>query len=113
MENLPTVFNLYEVTRNSRSEVIHPLFCGADFRLEHIVSFGEGSPPDFWYDQDTAEWVALIQGESVLQFEAGELKLRAGDALVIRAHLKHRVSETSNDAVWLSLHYKEQDHEQT
>lgn len=26
-------------------------------RIERIVSFGQASPPDFWYEQNWDEWV--------------------------------------------------------
>ena len=31
-------------------------------RIERIVSHGHASPADFWYDQEEAEWVLLVQG---------------------------------------------------
>ena len=77
----------------------------AGFRLERIVSRGAASPPDFWYDQAEAEWVALLQGEAQLEFEDGVVALKAGDALMIPTHQRHRVAATSLDAVWLALHF--------
>ena len=32
------------------------------FRIERIVSRGQASPPGFWYDQETDEWVLLVSG---------------------------------------------------
>ncbi|MEM1295626.1 MAG: cupin domain-containing protein [Verrucomicrobiota bacterium] len=47
-----------------------------------------------------------MQGTATLEFEDGEtLDLVAGDALIIPAHRRHRVGSTSQDAVWLALHY--------
>lgn len=78
-------------------------------KIERIVSTGQCSAPGFWYDQDTAEWVVLLQGEAALRLE-GEpesRKLRVGDFLEIPAHTRHRVESTSasEPTVWLAVHY--------
>lgn len=76
------------------------------FRLERITSYSATSPPHFWYDQPEQEWVMLVRGSAILQFDpGGTLQLNAGDHLTIPAHLKHRVEQTSEDAVWLALHF--------
>jgi len=78
-------------------------------RIERIVSTGQCSPPDFWYDQEEGEWVMLIQGEASLRFadEAEARHLKAGDFLDIAPHRKHRVDWTHPEqtAVWLAVHY--------
>jgi cupin 2 domain-containing protein len=102
---LPAVRNLFDNTAESTDEIIHRLLEGSGFRLEQIVSYGTHSPSDFWYDQDGAEWVALVRGQATLEFGEGSLELRAGDSLIIPPHVKHRVAQTSTDALWLALHY--------
>ena len=78
-------------------------------RIERIVSTGQASPPDFWYDQDEGEWVALLQGEAKLRFadEADARHLRAGDFIDIAPHRRHRVDWTAPDqaTVWLAVFY--------
>ena len=78
-------------------------------RIERIVSTGQGSPPDFWYDQPQGEWVLLVQGEAKLRFadEAEARHLRAGDYLDIHPHCRHRVEWTPADqtTIWLAVHY--------
>lgn len=78
-------------------------------RIERIVSTGQASPPDFWYDQPTAEWVLLVQGEAKLRFadEAEARHLQAGDFIDIAAQRKHRVDWTPPGAItiWLAVHY--------
>ena len=97
--------NIYLAPPGESEETIHLLSCDA-FRLEAITSRGQASPSDFWYDQENDEWVALLRGSAALVFEDGEtLDLKAGDFLLIEAHRRHRVSMTSNDAVWLALHF--------
>ncbi|WP_341743294.1 cupin domain-containing protein [Azonexus hydrophilus] len=78
-------------------------------RIERIVSTGQASPPDFWYDQDEGEWVVLLQGEAKLRFadEADARQLRAGDFIDIAPHREHRVDWTAPDqvTVWLAVFY--------
>lgn len=75
--------------------------------IEKIVSSGQASPPDFWYDQERDEWVLLLQGEAILQWEdSQETRLFAGDWLFIPAHKRHRVEYTSIQppCIWLAVH---------
>ena len=78
-------------------------------RIERIVSTGQASPPDFWYDQDEGEWVVLLQGEAKLRFadEAEARHLNPGDHLVIEAHRRHRLEWTATNlvTVWLAVFY--------
>ncbi|MBT5704942.1 MAG: cupin domain-containing protein [Verrucomicrobia bacterium] len=104
---LPDIHNLFHESHSSKEETISEFLSGNQFRLEHIVSRGQASPDDSWYDQDQDEWVALISGQARLLFNDGILDLVAGDSLVIPAHQKHRVSSTSADAVWLALHFNQ------
>ncbi len=91
--------------------MVLPLSAGSRFRLEGIVSFGAASAQGFWYDQGTLEWVALVRGTAELQFEDGACTLCAGDYLLIQAHVRHRVTRASDDAVWIAVHYdEEQEH---
>ena len=77
------------------------------FKLEQIVSYGQASAKDYWYDQAQDEWVVLLKGKAALEFAPdGILQLSAGDCLLIPAHTRHRVKMTSEDAVWLALHFK-------
>jgi len=80
------------------------------FRLERILSRGHASPENSWYDQELDEWVMLLQGSARLQME-DEMKLielQPGDALLIPAHCRHRVTWTDpgQDTIWVALHFK-------
>ena len=85
------------------------LASGAAFKLKRIVSRGHSSPADFWYDQDEAEWVILLSGGAILEFDRGRppTKLQAGDYLYIPPHCRHRVGWTDPDteSVWLALYF--------
>lgn len=82
-------------------------------RIERIVSTGQCSPPDFWYDQPEGEWVLVLQGEARLRFadEAEPRSLQAGDFVDIPPHCRHRVDWTHPDqtTVWLAIHYAADD----
>jgi cupin 2 domain-containing protein len=110
---LPDIHNLFHNSSFSKEETISEFLSGGQFRLEHIVSRGQASPNDSWYDQDQDEWVVLISGQATLVFNDGVLDLVAGDSLVIPAHQNHRVSSTSADAVWLALHFTQRPSQDT
>ena len=49
----------------------------------------------------------LLQGQAILSYRDGrEVFLKAGDYLLIVAHEKHRVEQTSADppCIWLAIH---------
>ncbi|MEM0965400.1 MAG: cupin domain-containing protein [Verrucomicrobiota bacterium] len=101
------VRNLFEKPEGV-GEDFYPLLTNPALKLEHIVSRGANSDEEFWYDQETDEWVVLLKGTAVLEKENGELiPLKGGDHLVIPAHCRHRVASTSSDAHWLALHCAE------
>ena len=73
------------------------------------MSFGQASPPGFWYDQDESEWILLLAGAARLRFaaEAEARLLRPGDCLDIAPHRRHRVEWTDPAVatVWLAVFY--------
>ncbi|WP_372807377.1 cupin domain-containing protein [Pontiella sp.] len=76
-------------------------------RIERIVSDGHASPAGFWYDQEQDEWVLLVAGSAVLEFENETVALNPGDHLLIPAHRRHRVAATSSTekTIWLAVFY--------
>jgi cupin 2 domain-containing protein len=92
----------------SEAEVVSVLLSSPHVRIDRIVSTGQASPPDFWYDQDGDEWVLVLTGSAGLAFE-GEPDiriLRTGDYVHILAHRRHRLAWTDPDqpTVWLAVH---------
>ena len=57
-----------------------------------------------WYDQENDEWVLLVEGSAVIEFEDTIIPLCRGESLWIEKRRRHRVKETSDDALWLALH---------
>lgn len=87
-------------------EVTETLLQRDGIRVERILSTGQASPINFWFDQAEDEWVAVLQGEAALQWEDGGLtEMRSGDWLLIPARKKHRVERTSIDppCIWLAI----------
>ena len=102
--------NLFaNVSRALEQEEITELLAAPNVTIERIVSFGQASPPGFWYDQARPEWVILLAGAAGLRFEGdAEIRtLKSGDYLHIPAHQRHRVEWTdqSEPTIWLAVHY--------
>ncbi len=78
-------------------------------RIERIVSTGQCSPPDFWYDQAEGEWVLVLRGAARLRFadEEADRWLGPGDWVEIAPHRRHRVEWTAPDevTVWLAVFF--------
>jgi cupin 2 domain-containing protein len=90
-------------------ELFNTLHQAKNLRIERIVSQGHCSSPGFWYDQEESEWVIVLQGSAVIEFE-GEpkpVKLQPGTYLNIPAHTRHRVVSTclTKKTIWLAIHY--------
>lgn len=90
-------------------EVVETLSQTDGLRIERIVSSGQATPKDTWYDQTADEWVAMLTGSARLQIEGepSERTLAPGDWLLLPAHCRHRVTWTSPDehTVWLAVHF--------
>ena len=100
--------NLFDnIPKDLSDELFETLSGHGQIRIERIVSQGHVSPPDFWYDQASTEFVLLVQGRARLAFEEETVDLSPGDYLTITAHRKHRVLWTDPDSptVWLAVHY--------
>lgn len=92
------------------AEQLDVLVARPGLRIERIVSFGQASPPGFWYDQEEGEWVLLLAGAARLRF-AEETKarlLQPGNWLDIAPHRRHRVDWTDPavPTVWLAVFYR-------
>jgi cupin 2 domain-containing protein len=91
------------------AERVDVLVTAPGVRIERIVSTGHVTPPGEWYEQDTDEWVVVLRGRARLRIEgeADARDLHAGDHVLLRAHVRHRVEWTDDDAptVWLAVHH--------
>lgn len=105
-----TIGNLFaDLAASATAEQVATLLAAPGLRIERIVSMGQASPPGFWYDQDDAEWVVVLEGAARLSI-AGEdapRLLRRGDFVHLPAHTRHRVEWTDPavPTVWLAVTY--------
>ena len=104
--------NIFEnIIVDKTSEEFIDLISTKNVRIERIVSNGQTSQEDFWYDQDENEFVIVLDGSAILEIEEeGKIKtveLNKNDYINIKAHTKHRVSytDTSKPTVWLAVFY--------
>jgi cupin 2 domain-containing protein len=101
---------LSDMPQKREEEQIAALCAGPNVRIERIVSTGQASPPGFWYDQDWAEWVAVLSGSAGLRFEdeTEPRTLGPGAWVEIAPHRRHRVewTDAAQPTVWLAVHYR-------
>jgi cupin 2 domain-containing protein len=100
---------LNDIPKDLDEENFLELLNSGEFRVERIVSRGHASPPSFWYDQPEAEWILLLRGAAILEFEGDHepLRLTPGDHVNVLPHRRHRVAWTTPDepTVWLAIFY--------
>ena len=96
------------IPSNLPHEIFEDILVTEKLRIERIISKGHSSPETGWYDQDENEWVIVLSGYGVIEYENGvKVTLKDGDYLNIKAHEKHRVLETSSEeaTAWLAIFY--------
>ena len=101
-------YNIFEqIIVDKNEEKFFEIFKNETIKVEKIVSNGQTSPENFWYEQEKSEFVLLLEGFAILEFENREEELKKGDCLNIQAYEKHRVKFTSLDepTVWFAVFY--------
>ena len=90
-------------------EITEILMENKNIRIERIISRGQKSSTDFWYNQDENEWIMVIKGSAKLKIEnePEEITLCMGDYINIPSHLKHRIEWTNpnEETLWLAIFY--------
>ena len=101
--------NIFEaITEALAQELFEDIVSNDKVRIERIVSSGQSSPAQGWYDQPQAEWVMVVRGKAVIAYpDKPAVTLDEGDYVTIAAHEKHRVEWTApdEDTIWLAVHY--------
>lgn len=102
--------NIYSnLPENIPVEIFEVLAKSDHCKVERIISRGQKSPENFWYDQDENEWVLVLKGRARLRFEQNEelVELNEGEYLNIPAHCKHHVEWTdpNQETIWLAVFY--------
>lgn len=101
-------YNIFEqIIVDKNEEKFFEIFKNEKIKIEKIVSNGQISPENFWYEQEQNEFVLVLEGYAILEFENREVELKKGDCLNIKAMEKHRVKFTSLDepTVWFAVFY--------
>jgi len=97
------IFEMPDLPLPLTKELVTILIENKNIRIERIISAGQVSD---WYDQTQTEFVVLLDGNAVIEFENGRnAAMSKGDALLIDPHERHRVSFTSVHplCVWLCI----------
>lgn len=92
-----------------KEELFEDIVKNEGVKIERIISKGHITTEFEWYNQKMDEWVIVLKGEAILEFEnSDDIRLEEGDYLSIPANTKHRVSWTkpNEETVWLAIHYK-------
>jgi cupin 2 domain-containing protein len=100
--------NVFEnIIIDKSKEQFFQLFKNDNIKIEKIVSNGQSSPINFWYEQKENEFVLILKGNAILEYENSELVLNEGDYINIPAFTKHRVKYTNKDepTIWLAVFY--------
>ncbi|WP_320033680.1 cupin domain-containing protein [Halarcobacter sp.] len=100
--------NIYDdILIDKKNEQFIDLIKNENVRIEKIVSNGQCSPKDFWYSQDENEFVIILKGEAILEFENEKVPMLEGDYINIPSKRKHRVEYTLKDepTIWLAVFY--------
>ena len=96
--------NIFNYNIPTEGESFKTLLESKNIEIIQIVS--SDKLEDKEYNQDSNEFVILLEGKAKLELE-GEIKeLKKGDTLNILAHTKHKVLEATNGTLWLAIHYK-------
>lgn len=102
--------NIYaDIPSSLPNEMFNALISNENIRIERILPHGHSSPEEGWYNQDENEWVMVIEGQGVIEFEDGRVvTLSKGDYINIAAREKHKVIGTVENVVtiWLAVFYR-------
>lgn len=101
-------YNIFEqIIVDKNEEKFFEIFKNETIKIEKIVSNGQTSPENFWYEQEKSEFILLLEGFAILEFENREVELKKGDCINIKAKQKHRVKFTSlnEPTIWFAVFY--------
>ncbi|MDD4330093.1 MAG: cupin domain-containing protein [Aliarcobacter sp.] len=101
-------YNIFEkIIVDKTEEIFFEIFKNETIKIEKIVSNGQTSPENFWYEQEKSEFILLLEGFAILEFENREVELKKGDCINIKAKQKHRVKFTSlnEPTIWFAVFY--------
>jgi cupin 2 domain-containing protein len=106
---ISTTQNIFsKIPKHLPDELFQSLLHLDNIKIERIVSKGHHCKQDHWYEQVQNEWILLLQGQAILEFENDpkQITLNSGDYLLIPSKIKHRVVWTleNKETIWLAIH---------
>ena len=73
-------YNIFdEIPIDKSEEKFFEIFKNEKIKIEKIVSNGQKSPENFWYEQEESEYILLLEGFAILEFDDYEVELKKGD----------------------------------
>jgi len=94
--------NIYNYITPQSGETFTTLLEHKNIKINRIVSSNTVEPVEYIQEED--EWLVVIDGEAKLLIENEEKILTKGDTLFIPAKVPHKILETKDGTVWLTVH---------
>lgn len=85
------IFEIEKLPGIEEEEIVDILKENEDVKIERIISTGQVSD---WMVQEKREYVLLIQGNAVIEFNDKTVEMKSGDTLFIEKRERHRVAYT-------------------
>ena len=98
------IFEIEKLPGIKEDEIIDILKENEDVKIERIISTGQVSD---WMIQERKEYVVLLQGNAIIEFNDNKVEMKAGDTLFIEKMERHRVTYTSENpcCIWFCIHF--------
>ena len=98
------IFEIEKLPGIREDEIIDILKENENVRIERIISTGQVSD---WMIQERNEYVVLLQGNAIIEFNDKKVEMKAGDTLFIEKMERHRVTYTSENpcCIWFCIHF--------
>ena len=98
------IFEIEKLPGIREDEIVDILKENENVRIERIISTGQVSD---WMIQERNEYVVLLQGNAIIEFNDKKVEMKAGDTLFIEKMERHRVTYTSENpcCIWFCIHF--------
>ena len=88
------IFEIEKLPDIKEDEIVDILKENENVRIERIISAGQVSD---WMIQENKEYVLLLQGIAIIEFNDKKVEMKAGDTLFIEKMERNRVSYKSKN----------------
>ena len=98
------IFEIEKLPGIREDELVDILKENENVRIERIISTGQVSD---WMIQERNEYVVLLQGNAIIEFNDKKVEMKDGDTLLIEKKERQRVSYTSESpcCIWFCIHF--------